>query len=83
MRTGKKLPTQGTGADSIRIKRTATAGKVVELLVEIVEKVIKLVALLLLFGLASIGLTALLNEASREVMLQIIKSATGIGGFGL
>lgn len=64
----------GVDAEKIVVKKVSTFSRVVEIIEEIVFKIIKIIFYAIICILSSIGLTVLINSSLRDVFVEMIKN---------
>ena len=64
----------GVSEDKVVVKQISTLSKVLEILEEILIKVLKALFYVLLMGLASIGTTTLINGQLRDIFIELLQT---------
>ncbi len=64
----------GVSEDKVVVKKISTLSKVLEILEEILIKVLKALFYVLLMGLASIGTTTLINGQLRDIFIELLQT---------
>lgn len=64
----------GVDADKVVIKKVSTFSKILELLEEVVFKILKIIFYAIICILSSIGVTVLINSELRNVFFELIRN---------
>ena len=64
----------GVDAEKIVVKKVSTFSRVIEIIEEIVFKILKIIFYAIICILSSIGATVLINSSLRDVFIELVKN---------